>query len=252
MTRLTPDPRPKQEIILPEDQAPRYEDMTFQGGALGLNSAGVFVAPDGRKWYVKTPRVPEQTFTELLAGALYRQSGLRAPMTTYMDTPRGPGIASLWVENLEPRTYWGIYDQHQGADWPGTVEGFVMDAWLANHDIVTPDNLVLHPSGEAFRVDPGGSLYYRAQGGRKPWDHYPNPAVIQIESLRDPRFSYAAETFSGVSDSTLRRDAPAMLGPITPEIITDLTHRIVPPRYEPDRYVEDLIARRAELLRRYE
>ena len=50
----------------------------------------------------------------------------------------------------------------------GVNDNFVVDAWLANWDVVGLgyDNLLVK-AGRAIRVDTGAGLRYRAQGGPK-------------------------------------------------------------------------------------
>jgi len=51
-------------------------------------------------------------------------------------------------------------------------ENFVADAILGNWDVVglSKDNVMLGKDGKTYRIDNGGSLRYRAQGGlKKDW-----------------------------------------------------------------------------------
>lgn len=45
--------------------------------------------------------------------------------------------------------------------------GVYVDIFLANWDVVGPGNVIINPSGRPVRIDPGGALTFRAQGGRK-------------------------------------------------------------------------------------
>lgn len=45
--------------------------------------------------------------------------------------------------------------------------GVYADIFLANWDVVGPGNVIINPSGRPVRIDPGGALTFRAQGGRK-------------------------------------------------------------------------------------
>jgi len=70
------------------------------------------------------------------------------------------------------------------------LDHFVIDAWLANWDVVGMSyGNVLNIQGTAVRIDMGGAMFYRAQGELKDF----STSVPELQSLRDPR--YAAGTF---------------------------------------------------------
>ena len=154
------------------------------GKQSGSNPGGLFVDPDGVRWYVKQNPAPGRAENELLAGKLYGLSGIAGPelrlVKTSVGGKVGVGIASRWVDGVE------VGDVT--AQTPGVAEGFAVDAWLANHDVVGlgMDNLG-QVGGKAFRIDVGGSLLYRAQGAPKGAAF--GDVAGEIFSLRDPSIS---------------------------------------------------------------
>ena len=52
-------------------------------------------------------------------------------------------------------------------DYDNMAKGFVADALLANWDVYQNDNCLIDSAGRVIRVDNGGALNYRAQGGTK-------------------------------------------------------------------------------------
>ena len=70
------------------------------------------------------------------------------------------GKASEWLDADE-----GSLPQ---AQYTSLNDGFVMDAWLGNWDIVRNPENVLTVEGTLYRLDNGNALDIRAQGDRKP------------------------------------------------------------------------------------
>jgi SPP1 gp7 family putative phage head morphogenesis protein len=79
-------------------------------------------------------------------------------------------------------------------------KNFVLDSWLANWDSVgmTGDNMML-VGDKVVRIDNGGALLFRAQGGRKGSAF--GPQVTELTTLRDSGLNpSAAKTFGKLTD----------------------------------------------------
>lgn len=79
-------------------------------------------------------------------------------------------------------------------DYDNMAKGFVADALLANWDVYQNDNCLIDSAGRVIRVDNGGALNYRAQGGTKTFgDHVTdfasmqkyNPSVVANLTIQD-------------------------------------------------------------------
>ena len=86
----------------------------------------------------------------------------------------------------------------------GAKDGFAADAWLANWDVVGNGgpkqlNLKKLPDGSSFRLDTGGTLFFRAQGGRKTFSANEVP---ELDSLRFNTFN-SGEVFGDISDDQI-------------------------------------------------
>lgn len=69
--------------------------------------------------------------------------------------------------------------------WVKSISGGAMvDIFLANWDVANTSNFVIDDSGKANRVDPGGSLTFRARGGRK-GDSF-SPKAGELKTMLDP------------------------------------------------------------------
>ncbi len=130
------------------------------GGQGGSNPGGKFKDPSGQEWYCKFPADADTAKSEVLAAKLYALAGLSGQDAQLITKDGKVGIASKWVNIKKASSAAAL------AKVPGALDGFAVDAWLGNWDVVGQalDNLQIGPDGKAHRVDAGGSLEYRAQG----------------------------------------------------------------------------------------
>lgn len=183
---------------------PNPATLTKIGEQKGSNPGGTYQDTEtGVKWYIKQPASADIARNEVLAGKLYELAGLDVPEMHVITLDGKPSIASRIVDGLSKG------DSAALAAAPGTAEGFAVDAWLANWDVVGMglDNLLLRGS-KAFRVDTGGALRYRAQGTLKGSAF--GDTVTEIDSLRDPSVNRQTQSVFGrmtaqqIEDSVVR------------------------------------------------
>lgn len=233
--------------VLNEPGTPLNPDALVQiGPQKGSNPGGLYQDPDtGVKWYVKRPGNPEQARNEVLAGALYRLAGIDTPELRLTTHQGQTAIASRIVDGLESGT------PAQLAAAGGTAEGFVVDAWLANWDVVGLgfDNLLLK-GGRVWRVDTGGALRFRAQGGLKGSAF--GDQVLELDSLRNPATNrQAASVFGGLTPSQLEDGVRRVLA-IREDRIRALVEELGPlDRSDRDQLLATLLARREDLAKRF-
>ena len=222
-------PAPKQASTTPSQPAPpqanaplNTENWTQTGPQKGSNPGGEYTDPDGTKWYVKWPASKERAQNEQLTAKFYEMLGINAPNIQTATNAKGQfGIASQIIDGLSKKAATTLWKAN------GARDGFVADAWLANWDVVgqTNDNLLVK-NGEAYRVDTGGGLLYRAQGAAK-GDAFGN-TVGEIDSLRDPKTNpQAAKIFKHVTKAQLTDGAEAVAA-ITDKQIRDLVFEYGP------------------------
>ena len=138
------------------------EKWTRIGSQKGSNPGGLYETREGGKWYVKWQDI-DRAKNEQLSSVLYRMLNIDTPDIKLV---RGPGGRIGTASRHRP----GV--SNIGSDIgkvAGARHGFVVDAWLANWDVVGMqyDNMLRTAAGRAVRIDPGGSLLYRAQGALK-------------------------------------------------------------------------------------
>lgn len=166
------------------------DDWTKVGKQGGSNPGGVFEDHQGVKWYVKLPKSADAAKNEVLAGKLYEAAGIPVPELKLVTVGSKVAVASKIIEGMKSDA-----EGLRKGTIKGVAEGFAVDAWLANWDVVgmVHDNLLRHPDGHAVRVDTGGALLYRAQGDLKGQAF--GPVVGELQTLRDGKNMAATDAF---------------------------------------------------------
>lgn len=250
MAKATPQPQgiaDKAPQVLAEADMPLDTSKLVQiGPQKGSNPGGLYQDPEtGAKWYIKRPGNPEQARNEVLAGQLYRAAGIDVPELRLTTHQGQVAIASRIVDGLETGT------AAQLAAAGGSVEGFVMDAWLGNWDVVGLgfDNLLLK-GGRAFRVDTGGALRFRAQGGLKGSAF--GDEVLELDTLRNAATNRQSAAVFGKATQSQLEDGARLVLAIPPERIRQLVEEFGPlDAGERDKLLATLMARRENLAQRF-
>lgn len=218
----------------------KWEQTGPQGGS---NPGGRFKDADGVEWYCKFPADADMAKAEILAAKFYGLAGLSGQDAKLVRKDGKIGIASKWTDVKKGTP-------QQLADLEGAQSGFAVDAWLANWDVVglAFDNLQIGADGKAHRVDAGGSLMYRAQGGKKAFGE----KVAEIDSLRDAGINpQAAAVFGSMSEADITASV-AKVAAISDNDIYSLVMEHGPGSIqERAELVDTLIARKEDLLTKY-
>jgi predicted DNA-binding WGR domain protein len=216
------------------------------GEQKGSNAGGEFQDKNGLNWYCKFPGSEDVARNEFLAAKFYQMLGANVPFLKLVTKGGKLGIASKMIGGLKKA------DAATLAKAPGAHESFIFDAWLGNWDVVgmSNDNLLLDGKGNAVRVDVGGSLVYRAQGGKKA-DF--GDSVAELDTMLDPaKNPKAAPVFKGASKASLDK-AIAQLNKLKPSQIEELCEKIGPGGVaDRKKLAATLIARRAFILKKFD
>ncbi|BCP56275.1 hypothetical protein K32_48920 [Kaistia sp. 32K] len=216
---------------------------TQTGPQGGSNPGGKFKDQDGVEWYCKFPGNEDVAKSEVLAAKLYGAAGVSGQDAKLVMKDGKLGIASRWhdVSKVSPAAL---------AKADGVAAGFAADAWLGNWDVVGLgyDNLQLDATGKAMRIDAGGSLEYRAQGGKKAFGN----VVTEIDSLRDPKINpQSAAVFGKMTKADITAGVAKVLK------VSDAQIHALVNTYGPGdaahkkALAETLIARKADLLAKF-
>lgn len=228
---------------VPAGSMPSMDSWIQTGPQAGSNPGGKFKDPSGQEWYCKFPADEDVAKSEVLAAKLYAAMGIAGQDAKLVTKDGKVGIASKWatVSKASPSTL---------AKTDGVAAGFGADAWLGNWDVVGMafDNLQVGADGKAVRVDAGGSLQYRAQGGKKAFGN----TVIEVDSLRDASINpQAAAVFGKLTHADISASVAKVLS-IPDYTITMLVNQFGPgDAANKQALIETLLARKADLAAKY-
>ena len=143
----------------------------------------------GKKYVRKRGNSAGHVREELAADEVYRAAGIRVPEAKLYETSSGPVKLAAYVEGA--RTLANVLKSGTKAERAKVQQqlrdGFAVDALLGNWDVLGADldNVLVDQDGNAWRIDNGGSMRYRAQGDKKSaedWTKYP----VDIWEMRSP------------------------------------------------------------------
>lgn len=166
------------------------EKLTVVRRLSGSTGAELVRDAKGKMYVRKRGASAEHLQEEVYADGVYQALGVRVPaMRMYTGSDGRPVKLAEYVEGRtlndlrnEPAAYRAAVKKLQG--------NMAADALLGNWDVIgaANDNILVDGSGQVWRIDNGGSLRFRAQGGRKTatdWDGN----VDALWSLRNPQFA---------------------------------------------------------------
>lgn len=219
-------------------------------GQAGSNEGAFYVDPDtGEQYYVKVPKSEKHAANEALASALYEEAGTKIGRVYLGKDKKGNTVlVSPLVEGSSKDFKTKKKDSNILSS---AQEDFAVDAWLNNYDSVGLDyDNMLTKDGEVYRVDPGGSLLFRAQGKDKSSELTDD--VKSIDSLRDGSInSESNDIFGSMTDEQIAESAKKVQA-ISPEKIDQLVDQAFPDDQETANFLkEKLKARRENLIERF-
>jgi hypothetical protein len=159
--------------------------------------------------------------TEYIVGQIYTQLGVPAAQPIILEnkiaTKAIPGIGMEKSKKYDA-SYVKNYFNH--SDIEG---GFVADAWIANWDIfgLDYDNIIKSPDDRMYRIDHGGSLFYRAMGAPKP--SFANAEVTEVETMRNPKTAREAGlVFQDISEAEIKKQVQQLAVTMTDSVIQEI------------------------------
>ena len=207
---------PKAKVVAQQAQALKqgakdYDaDLEQVSGKKGSNEGGLFKDKKLETLhYIKWPNSPARAKVEALTALLYGYAQVPVPLVRTIEFQNKDAVMSGWIDEAAPMT------EAQMKKHKDVREGFAVDAWLANWDVVglAADNIVSGPGKKAYRIDLGGSMLFRAQGKPKEF----SGDVGELETLRDPAVNaQAAKVFEAMTPKELKASA------VKVEAVTDM------------------------------
>jgi hypothetical protein len=227
------------------------EDYIKYGGQKGSNQGGFFHHKNNPadRWYFKWGDNEDFFRNEMLANKLYERMGVEVPTLKYVNIDGRRGVASKVIDGLEQN----VDLLRTGPLRKSVHENFVADAFLGNWDVagMNFDNLVIKDGARAIRIDVGGSLRYRAQGGLKDPRNF-SASVDEILSMRNPQVNpNAASIFGDITKAELEAGARKVLS-LTDDDIRSLVNQFGPALpHEKKELIKTLIGRRDDIQKKF-
>lgn len=160
---------------------PAAADLTKVGNLGGSTGAMLAKDKDGNQYVVKEGNSPEHIRSEAAANDIYAAAGVPVPAHSLDESDSSaPKQVTKFIEGTPIGNLSGAKFEAAASQ---LREHFAADALMANWDVIglNGDNvLVPKDGGPPQRVDNGGSLTFRAQGGPKAF----GPKVGELESMR--------------------------------------------------------------------
>ncbi len=171
----------------------------------GSNPGGVWMGPDGKKYYGKVYDNADQARQEFLSCRLMQKLNIGAPKVQLKmlewNGQQRLVILSEWMENAIPlKRLMG--SQFTAAAEKQLTKQFLNAAMSNNWDFVGLefDNLV-RVGNKWYMIDAGGSMEFRAMGGSKVFGPIADAFDSMLQPGRNP-----AQIFNRILDKTLRSD----------------------------------------------
>lgn len=241
-----------------DDKTINIHNWKQVGKQLGSNPGGVFEDEEGERWYCKFPQNKDIVDNEILANLLYSAAKISVPDIEKIQLGGEFGVASRIVDGKND------VEKLTSGKLKGLYEGFAVDAWLANWDVVgtnyenllvrerpvkrmVESQLVRSVEYDVVRIDTGGALLYRAQGqpkGRLFKDH-----VDEIKTFLDKGVNYWTwSVFKDIAPQDIKMSIKR-IGKITDDKISSLVNKYGPgDDREKARLIQKLISRKRDLL----
>ncbi len=191
------------------------------GGQLGSQPGAQYEDKNtGQKYYIKTIPI-ERASMEHLAGQLYKLVGVSTPETEMIDFQGEKALKSMWLDDPKSMTFSSMKAQ------PEVIKNFAIDAWLANWDVVgqDADNIVM-VNNQPFRIDSGGSLMFRAQGGIKDFGAEVKELKTMLDSATAPQTSKVFGDMPEETQKELFSIGARKLAKITDEQIDSIVYQV--------------------------
>jgi hypothetical protein len=144
-------------------------DFIFSNKNIG-GSTGAKLVTDkntGTEYVLKEGASEGHVREEFLTNAIYKTMGFDTPEMKFYEGVNGakPYLLSKFIPNSVP--FDKLLGKGDALAMDSAKDGFVLDCLLGNWDVYQNDNILVDSNGIPIRVDNGGSLRYRAQGGLK-------------------------------------------------------------------------------------
>ena len=212
---------------------PGFNKIKYNSNLSGTTGARLYKNATGKKWVVKQSEKgeggPEQVKMESVVNDIYAALGILVPPHKLYIMPFPTIInpeyvvTSLVLEHIDGKLLKDATPAEYEKAKKELQQGFIVDALLANWDVIGLkfDNIIIPTNKNlaAVRIDNGGSLIFRAQGGKKEF----TDIVNEINTMRNPDMApQAYEFFGDLTTKEINEQIETIIKPNQQKIL-DLT-----------------------------
>jgi hypothetical protein len=201
---------------------PHGSNLEKTGPKKGTVPGGIYQdKTTGHSYIVKEYKNPLQAGTEATTNHLYAAAGIPAAESHVVSMGEKIVGARKMYPGITEGTKEGV-----GKVGSELAKGYGVDAMTANWDVVgmNHDNIAIK-NGIPIRIDNGGSLAFRAQGGSK---NFPATEVSELKTLLDPAKNPNTAALYGKAfsaDPKLQAEAMERVGKLDDKTIDDAVKR---------------------------
>ena len=211
---------------------------------LGSNDGGLYKDAEGNDYYVKFYGDPTQACVETISNSIYEHLGIYAPKSEVGIIGNKTAYISKMIKGHKRVRKEDLKNSYS------VKKGFVADAFLANWDVVglVFDNLEQGSNGRLYRIDNGGTLIFRAQGGLKEF----GPNIPELESLLNPDINpSSAFVFEGLTKEETKKQAQYLVDKLSENDIRNIVSREALPEELKDHLINNMVGRRNFLINKF-
>lgn len=169
------------------------------------------------RYYLKFYENPDQAKVEYVANKIYERLGLPVVESELVEIEGKLAIANREVTGAEFVSKSDLQKSKEIKD------GFIADAYLANWDVIglAFDNIVKGADGRFYRIDNGGSLFFRARGEIK---EYSPDFIPELVNMTNPDFS-SGQIFASLSEFEKKQQAEKLIEKLDDEFLETTVKR---------------------------
>lgn len=171
---------------------PGLNDLTYVKELGGSTGAKLYQDSTGKRYVVKGGASEAHIQNEALVDDLYKTLGANVP-NFRLDSQGGKTYKI--AEYIDGKLLSNLSGAELQAARAAIQQHFSADVLLRSWDVIglSSDNVIIDAAGKAWRIDNGGSLAFRAQGGSKA----PSNHLGEIWTLRDKNLNPSAAAVFG-------------------------------------------------------
>lgn len=222
-----------------------FGGVTKIGENLGSNDGGLYKDAAGYEYYVKFYEDPNQARVETVSNNIYEHLGIHAPRSEIGAIGNKTAYISRVIEGHERVGKENLKNSYS------VRKGFVADAFLANWDVAGLgfDNLERGSDGRVYRIDNGGTLIFRAQGGLKEY----GPDIPELESMLNPSINpNSALIFEGITEEEIKKQAQYLVDKLSEDDIRRIVSREDLPEETREHLINSMVGRRNFLINKFD